>query len=379
VLSIVEKRRARLATAALAASVPSAAASDLAISSAAAFRVREPSGGRSYAILRLETRSGLRGYGECPTMLAAELEQVRSVLAGKPATAFEVVGRDIGRCIGAAVNMALLDILGKSTATPVYQFLGGPTRFRVRAMAPLTGASDAALADSLKRARDAGFRTVLVPVPPPSAPVQGQAFVLAARKRLDMLREAGRGAVEFVLDGAGALSAGDAASLTAAFETSHLLWFDEPCPAPHMTALRKLTAERVTPIGFGRRVEDASLFQELLRDGSLDVLRPDIGRNGLTQIRRMAVLAETRYVAVAPFHDGGPIGTAAALHLAASLPNFFVQQIPFPEAEADRNLRAELTGVPVEQVTDGYAALPAGPGLGINVNEQVLARHGERV
>jgi len=75
---------------------------------------------------------------------------------------------------------------------------------------------------------------------------------------------------------------------------------------------------------------------------------------------------------------GGPIATAAALHLEASLPNFFIQQIPLPLAEEDRRMRGELTGISVERVTDGFAALPTGVGLGITVNEDALEKYKER-
>ena len=81
---------------------------------------------------------------------------------------------------------------------------------------------------------------------------------------------------------------------------------------------------------------------------------------------------------MAPFHNGGPIASAAALHLAASLPNFFIQQIPLPAAEADRQMRVEIAGAPLEEVREGYAALPVGPGLGVNVNQRALAKYEER-
>jgi galactonate dehydratase len=104
-------------------------------------------------------------------------------------------------------------------------------------------------------------------------------------------------------------------------------------------------------------------FQDLLREDLIDVFRPDLARNGITQIRKFAALAEANYVAVAPYHDGGPVGTAAALHLAASLPNFFAQQIPVPDADEDRRFRAALAGAALESVTDGYFALRTEPGL----------------
>jgi galactonate dehydratase len=109
----------------------------------------------------------------------------------------------------------------------------------------------------------------------------------------------------------------------------------------------------------------------------VDVLRPSLGLNSIPKIRRMAAIAETHYVAVAPYHDGGPIATAAAVHLAASLPNFFIQQIPFPTDERDRAMRAELTHGSVETAKDGFTALVNKPGFGIEVDERAVNRYSE--
>ena len=141
--------------------------------------------------------------------------------------------------------------------------------------------------------------------------------------------------------------------------------------------MKKIAAENVTPLGFGRFIQQPGAFQDLLREDAIDILRPDISLNGISQIRQMAAIAETYYVAVAPYHNGGPVATAAALQLAASLPNFFIQQFPFPQAEQDRKMRAALAGG-VEVVKDGFAQLPVGPGLGITVNEKALEEYKER-
>jgi len=93
----------------------------------------------------------------------------------------------------------------------------------------------------------------------------------------------------------------------------------------------------------------------------------------------MAAVAETNYVAVGPYHDGGPIATVAAIQLAASLPNFFAQQVPQPLAEQDRAMRAELTGGNREIAKDGFAPLVNQPGLGIEVNEEALKKYSEEV
>ena len=106
-------------------------------------------------------------------------------------------------------------------------------------------------------------------------------------------------------------------------------------------------------------------------------MRPDISLNGISRIRQMAAIAESYYTAIAPFHNGGPVASAAAFQLAASLPNFFIQQIPLPQAEQDRKMRAAVAGN-IESVKDGFAVLPTGPGLGITVSEKALEEYKER-
>jgi galactonate dehydratase len=192
------------------------------------------------------------------------------------------------------------------------------------------------------------------------------------------VRQAAGPGTDFVLDGAASLVPGDAAGLATAFERFHLLWLDEPCEAANLDALKKIASENVTPIGWGRFIQQPAAFQDLLREDAIDILRPDISLNGISRIRQMAAIAEPYYVAVAPYHNGGPVASAAALHLAASLPNFFIQQIPFPAADQDRQMRAAVAGA-VEVVRDGYAVLPTAPGLGITVDEKALEEYKERI
>jgi len=352
---------------------------DLDITALDAWMLHEPVSRRGYCVVRLKTKSGLLGYGECVDASAAEIEIARRVVIGRPATSHEAVRIQLGRVphAEAGVNIAMLDLVGKFAKAPVYQVLGGPTRHRVRALASLDGAADEDLVSSLKARHAAGFRAFAVPLPTVMARNQGQAFAEAVSRRFDKLRAAAADA-DFVLDGASSLTPGDAGRYAAAIERFHLLWFDEPCPLLNLSAVRKITDESATPIGFGRHIERPGEVQNALREEAVDILRPDIARHGISQIRRMAALAETYYVAVAPHHEGGPIGTAAALHLAASLPNFFIQHIPVPTAEADRRMRAELTGGSLETVKDGFATLPTAPGLGITVHEEALEKYKER-
>jgi galactonate dehydratase len=355
------------------------AGDDLEIMAVEAWTLREPVSKRAYTVVKVQTRSGLVGYGECAPLSAAEIDGARKISIGRSATAFEVVAPLLTKypTARAALNVAMLDIVGKVTKAPIFQVLGGPTRHKARALVTIGGDSDASLNRSMQRAYAAGFRVFQVPAPQAANLNQGQAYVMATKNRLEALRAAVSADADFVLDGGNRLAPGDAQMVSAAIEPFHVLWFNEPCTVTNLGALKKLAAENVTPIGLGRDVHECSVIQDLLREDAVDIIRPDMGRNGISQIRRMAALAETYYVAVGPTHDGGPIATAAALHLAAALPNFFIQQIPLPEAEADQRMRRELTAAPVEVVKDGFAELPVGPGLSITVNEQALDKFAE--
>ena len=351
---------------------------ELDITDLRAWLLREPVSRRAYTVVQLSTKSGLKGYGECGEATGEDLETAKRFIIGTAATSHEAVRHGLGASrVQAAVNMAMLDLVGQFTKAPIYQVLGGPTRNRARALASLEGNSDDELRARLKERHAAGFRAFTIPLPPSPARNQGQAFAIAVVRRVETLRALAEDA-DFVLDGAGSLTPGDAAVVAASVERFHLLWFDEPCRISNLAAVRKISDESATPLGFGRHIEEPGEVQDALREEVIDILRPDLARHGISQIRRMAALAETYYIAVAPHHHGGPVGTAAALHLAASLPNFFIQHIPTPDAEPDRRMRAELTGGSIEVVKDGFAALPAGPGLGMTIQEDALEKYKER-
>ena len=377
----MQVRRARLAAfAAPQATTAGGANSPLQITALRDYPLREPVSGRTYTVIKLQTRGGLEGYGECGSVTATDLAQALKIVRGKEATQFETVRFQLKSTpsgLAAALNMAMLDVVGRSVKAPVYQVLGGPTRNKCRALAPLEGATDAELTASVRRARDAGFKAFLVPTPPTTGRNQGQAFVLAARKRLDTLRDAAGPGTDFALDCGASLAPGRRRQPGGRLRTVSPALARRTVSGIEPGALRKISAENVTPLGVGRFVQQPSAFQDLLREEAIDILRPDISLNGISQIRQMAAIAESYYTAVAPYHNGGPVASAAAFQLAASLPNFFIQQIPLPQAEQDRKMRAAMAG-DVESVKDGFAVLPTGPGLGITVNEKALEEYKER-
>lgn len=323
-------------------------------------RLRAPSR-NTHLLVRIGARNGVTGWGECGPATRDDVSLAMNTLIGRPASAYEWVARSLAAAPGieAGVIMALLDIVARTAKAPLYQVLGGPTRNKARAIVRIGGGTDDEIVLSMKRMREAGHRAFLVNSPDRPFPNSGQSFVNAVTARIDKLRAAAGAECDFALDGE-SLTAGDAASAASALERRRLLWLDSPSSAP-----ADKIAETVTPLGFGPP------FLDRLRDGTVDVLRPSLQLLSLARIRKAAALAETYYVAVAPRHDGTPVATAAGLHLAASLPNFFAQQIPVATSDEERAFRAALGGA-IETVRDGYAALPTGPGLGITIDEKAL-------
>jgi len=363
----------------------------VAITEILAQAVQEPVGQRSYVVVIVRTDAGISGVGEAtasPDSLAAvaRILGLRNDLIGRDATAIEMVrqillSRSGGRpgesaAVQGAVNMALLDIAGKLAKAPVYELLGGPTRNKVRALAWLgepPGPKE--LLSEVLRARAAGFRAMVVPLRIPDDPTRGRGFYRQAVAALESLRAAAGDELDFVLDCGGRLTPAIASVLAREFEPFHLLWLDEPVGDSDRMGLARIAAETVTPLGCGRTVVNNHEFLELLRSDAIDTVRPDIVRHGITSIRKAAALAETYYVGIAPFHRGGPIATAAALHAAASMANFVIQELPLPADLADRKMRRELAGESVESVRDGFLTLPSGPGLGIAINLEALQEY----
>jgi galactonate dehydratase len=351
--SVIAQRRIRLVVQQAVADAEMIATGPHGISEVQAFQMGSPGTAESYVVLRVHTQSGLVGYGECNSLTPAELKTTNHAVKGRAATSYQALDALVPPAIRGGLNIALLDIVGKATKAPIYRVLGGPTRNKARAITRLNGSTDEELQSDLQKQLAAGYRAFLIPVPPSTARNQGSDFAHFSVARMKAMRAAAPD-VDFAFEGNGMLTPGDASSFAADVEKMHPLWFDEPCSITNIETIRKIADETVVPLAFGRTVSASSTFQDLLREGVIDLLRPDILVHGISGVRRLSAMAETYYVDVAPWHRGGPIADAAALHAAASMPNFFITQ----------SVNAPGRALP----RDGFFELPKGPGLGIEVD-----------
>ena len=356
------------------AQTPSAASSGpLAIANIRAWRLREPDSGRRYTILRVTSQSGATGFGEGGPIRAVDFAEAKSSIVGRKATGLEFVRHRFAALpsLEAAIGNALLDVSARVSGVPLYQFLGGPVRFKARLMARLAEPGQARVAQGN------GFRAFTLAVPPRDSMARLQAYVDSVRRSMDAFKEAAGADAEVVLDGGGALLPGDAAVIARAVERAHPIWFDEPTSVLSHDALSRITDESTLPVGIGRNLHNPADFQNLLRLGCVDVLRPSLALNSLHKIRRMAAIAETHYIAVAPYNDGGPLATTLGIHLGAAVSNFYVQEVPIPASERDRAMRAEILGGTAERAQGGFATLVNQPGIGVRLDEQALNKYSE--
>jgi galactonate dehydratase len=145
-------------------------------------------------------------------------------------------------------------------------------------------------------------------------------------------------------------------------------WIEEPFPFENAKAIARLQSEIPVPVAVGERLLSRYEFRELLENGGCRVVQPDVMHGGgITELKRIAALAETYQVAVAPHNPGGPICTIASMHLAAAIPNFLVLE----QIEPDRAIRDKASSHPIA-LENGHFAVPDRPGLGLEPNFEAL-------
>ena len=353
----------------------------------------------NWIFVQLHTDAGLSGLGEASQsgndgLVVAALEQLGQRIKGEDPTQVEalwekmargsaIFSGDAGR-IGAtalsAVDQALWDLAGKALDVPAWQLMGGKRRDVVRIYANLNrGTRDRSpqgFADAARRAVDAGFSAVKCT---PFDEVHWRRMdrhgverdADKGIERLYKAREAIGDEVELLVD------CHQRFDLALAFEVAekvrplNLYWFEEPVPRGQVDALRQLRLHSGQTIAGGEALVGREGFWDYIAQGAVDVLMPDVKHaGGITECRRIAAMAEVVQMPVAPHSPAGPVSTMAGGHLAATIANFTILEYAFGEVE----WRGELVS-PREEITDGHISVPDAPGLGLELDEAVLAAH----
>lgn len=260
------------------------------------------------------------------------------------------------------IDHALWDIKGKLLGVPVYELLGGPTRDRVRVY------GRAKTPEDMKKRKAEGFTVIKTGVDhdDPANIVENRKFIQKAADSFGALREAGGNEMDIAIDFHGNISPQTAKVLIRELEQYQPMFVEEPCQCQNVDIMADIARGTFLPIATGERIFTKWGFREILEKGAASILQPDLCHTGgITEARIIAGMAEAYYAPIAPHNPMGPISLAVGLQVAASIPNFLVQeQVSLGEGYLKN---------PFKLQADGGVMIPTGPGLGIELDEDQLA------
>jgi len=360
-------------------------------------------GGRYFVFLKLVTDGGTDGIGEVygvpfhPDVVARMIQDVfERCVAGADPFKIERLWRivyssgysqrpDLSLAgILSAIETACWDIVGKELDKPIYELLGGRVHERLRSYSylyPEDGEGTEVYRDPDLAAERAlaylqkGFTAVKFdPVGPYSAfdPRQLSLEALDHTERfVRTLREAVGSKCDLLFGTHGQMTAAGAIRLARRLEPFDPLWFEEPTPPEMPEEMAKVARQTTIPIATGERLATKYEFARVLETGAAAILQMALGRvGGILEAKKIAGMAEARYAQIAPHLYCGPIEGAANIQLAACSPNFLILE----SIQTWGGFHAEILKSPIVW-QDGYVIPPAGPGLGVELDEEVAARH----
>jgi galactonate dehydratase len=331
-----------------------------------------------WLFLKVHTNTGIVGLGE-PVVegraqtVATAVKEIEPYLIGKDPRqvvhhwqaiyrhAFYRGGPVLTSALS-GIDQALWDIKGKALGVPVYELLGGPTRTKVRVYA------HARTPEQLKEKVAQGFTAIKTGVAKrrPARYVESPAEVKYAADKFGELRKAAGDDIDIAIDFHGALSPALAKVLIKALEPHNPMFIEEPINCQEHDIMAEIARSTHLPIATGERIFTKWGFREVLEKKAAAILQPDLCHaGGITEVRLIAGMAEAFYATIAPHNPLGPISLAAGVQLAASIPNFLCQE---QVSLGDGYLKKPFV------VNKGYIDVPAGPGLGIELDEDAVAK-----
>ena len=344
-----------------------------------------------WLFLRLETEDGTVGWGEpvvegrAHTVRAAVEELLDSYLLGENPEDIEdhwqamyrggfYRGGPVLMSAIAGIDQALWDIKGKQLGASVHQLMGGAARDRIRVYQWIGGDEPSDVADAAREQVEAGFTALKMNATPEIERIDDPATVEAAATRLRQVREAVGSEVDIGVDFHGRVSKPMAKRLGEALAEHEPFFIEEPVLPEHTDALPEIAAHTSSPIATGERVYSRWGFKELFEQGVVDVIQPDVSHaGGITEVKKIAAMAEAYDVALAPHCPLGPIALAACLQVDATAPNALIQEqsldIHYNETSDVMDYLADPS---VFEYDDGFVDIPEGPGLGIEIDEDVV-------
>ncbi|ELY92346.1 galactonate dehydratase [Natrialba taiwanensis] len=344
-----------------------------------------------WLFLKLETDTGLVGWGEpivegrAQTVRTAVEEILTSYLLGNDPHNIEdhwqamyrgcfYRGGPVLMSAIAGIDQALWDIKGKHFDIPVYELLGGRTRDRIRVYQWIGGDRISEIGTEAKQLLEAGYTALKMDASNQLRHLEPPSAITDIVDRVRHVRSVVGDEMDIVVDFRGRISKSLAKRVIPALEPFDPLFVEEPVLPENLEYIPELAGRTDVPLATGERLYSRWDFKPLFKRGGIDVIQPDVSHaGGISELVRLAAMAETHDIAVAPNCPLGPIALAASLQVSTYIPNLLIQDhgfdiYPAPKSAADHYLH----DASVFEFTDGYLSPLDGPGLGVNIDESAV-------
>ena len=347
---------------------------------------------RNLIFLKVKTDDGLVGIGECT--LQNREEGVLGYLQG--AVRRHVIGSDpfniedlwlrmyrndfwrggvIATTVMSGVEIACWDIIGKALGQPVWRILGGRCHEKIKAYANAWYTVERQPEEFARRVKvvlEKGYKALKVDPFGPGALELSRAEKVRSVELVAAIREAVGPEVEIFVEMHGRFSAATAIELARMLEPYRPGWIEEPCPPEDIPSLKKVAEHVTIPVATGERYFTRYGFREVLESGAPDIIQADVTHaGGILEMKKIAAMADVRSMLMAPHNSNGPVCTAASVHFDFCTTNVKVQEC-FDDFSETWVVEA-VPGTP--RPRDGYFYPPEKPGLGVELNEDLIKEH----
>ncbi len=343
-----------------------------------------------WGFVEIVTDDGLTGWGEAvleghADAVLACVNEYKPYLIGKDPMRIEDIQATIYRAgfyRGGGVMMSaisgidqcLWDIKGKFFGAPVWQLMGGACRDRMRVYSWIGGDRPSDVGSAAKERMDAGFSAIKMNATDELQMIDSYEKVDAVLERVAAIREACGKYFGIAVDFHGRVHKPMAKVLAKKLEEFDLMFIEEPVLCENMDEFKEIRRAANIPIATGERLFTKYDFKRLLETGGVDIIQPDLSHaGGITEVKKIAAMAEAYDVALAPHCPLGPIALAACLNVDATCYNAVIQE---QSIGIHYNVGKEVLDYALNKddfkFTDGYVDLPKIPGIGVEVNKELV-------
>ncbi|MFC4387933.1 galactonate dehydratase [Gracilibacillus marinus] len=340
-----------------------------------------------WCFVKIETDEGITGWGE-PVIegkaatVETAVKELSTYLIGRDPLKIEdhwnvmyragfYRGGPILMSAIAGLDQALWDIKGKFFDTPVYQLLGGACRDTIRVYSWIGGDRPSDVGKAATQVVDAGFTAVKMNATEELQYVDSYEKIDRVVDRIASVREAVGKYVGIGIDFHGRVHKPMAKILAKELEPFRPMFIEEPVLPENNEALAEITKHTSIPIATGERMYSRWDFKPLFESGYVDIIQPDLSHaGGITEVKKIASMAEAYDIAIAPHCPLGPIALAACLQVDATTHNAFIQEQSLGiHYNKGNDLMDYIVDKSVFDYQNGHVNIPQGPGLGIEINE----------